>query len=68
LSIFAVGYSLYSIRLAAVVATCTNAKKPGQSMLAATLPMVVTLTSTFFVFANPSPGDPGLEPPGTLPP
>ena len=51
---FALGYFLYSVLIATVAAICTSPEELGQAMIAAMLPLIVALVSTFYAIFNPS--------------
>ena len=51
---FTLGYALYSIFFAIVAVTCTSTEEIAQSMLAASLPMVLAIVLTINVVSNPA--------------
>ena len=51
---FTLGYALYSMFFAIVAVTCTSTEEIAQSMLAASLPMVLAIVLTINVVSNPA--------------
>ncbi len=51
---FSLGYLLYSILFSVVAVTCTSTEELGQAMMAAVLPMVVSLMAAISVISNPA--------------